>query len=344
MKKRAAAMIYVLMLITLMAAVTATYLNVSGAAYSTETAREREYAANCALEAGILALTDDLYNSKVTTTSTPSYTPAAGTVSLSMADNTGSVTRTVVASASITYKGKTYRLSRVVGKRTANPAPNLYAVFVDNSSNVASNRTLTTASATLDASTYFHEDTNGGSQMTIGGDLEYAKNLSGTPAVAGQTYSGAPIINFPTVNMTNYTGLGSVLVILFALVGIDLGTGYSNRHFSSTGTMQISGTIVGQGSIAGGSMEITGDLTYFDSSAVAGFIMANNITVDNGVSRIDGYYFCNGKFKTSGPLTVNGSIACSQMELGGNLTVNYDSRIWTNESLASLLKLPGAYP
>lgn len=337
-------MLYVLILITIMGFVTAAYVNLAGAAYKTEVAREREYAANCALEAGLLAMTDDYYNGKVTVASTPTYTPAAGSVSVSMIDNTANVTRTVAATASITYQSKKYRLTRVLGKRYANPVPNTYALFQNGNLNLNPNIGITTQSSILGGSVYVKGNITSAGYLTTAGDLESVGSVNGVPTVSGRQFPSSTSVNFPGINLNNYNGLGSILLILFALTGINLGSNYSTGHFASGGTMQISGTIIGQGSVAGGSLDITGDFTYFDGNAVAAFIMTNKITVESSAKNIAGYYYCTGTFTTNGPVTLNGSLACSDMKLGGPLTINYDSRIWTNESLATLLRLPGAYP
>ena len=322
----------------------ATYMNLATASYKTETTRERAYTARCALEAGIVAMTDDYSSGKVTVNSVPIYSTPAGTVSLSLVDNTSTITRSIVANASIAYRSKTYKLTRVVGKRYANPVPNTYALFVNGNVTLTSNTPITTVSSTVDGATYIKGNLNGASNLTVAGDLETNNDISGSPTVSGYKNSSESSLNFPSVSSGNYVSIGTLLNVLLLLSVLNLGSNYPVYYVSSPTTFTYNGSISGAGCLEAKSMDVTGDLTYADSSSVAAFVMTNEITVESAASTISGYYYCNGTFTTNGPLTINGSLVCNSMSLGGPLTINYDSRIWTNESLAASLHLPGAFP
>lgn len=335
-------MIYILILITIMGFVTATYVNIAGSAYKTEIAREQEYAANCALEAGMLAMTDDYLNGKVAVSSSPTYTPYAGTVGVTMTDNSSNLGRTMIATATITYRAKVYHLMRTVGKRYLNPVPNTYALLVNGS--LGSNRAVITQSPINEGAVCINGDIGGAVSLNVAGDMEYTGDLSGTAIVSGRKIQNGSSVAFPSVNGSLYVVGGTVINLATLLPTFNLGSGYGIRYVVPGTTFTYSGTFSGQGTVEATKMDFNGDINYSDSTSVAGFVTTSDMTVENTASNLSGYYYCGGTFTTNGPITINGSLACSSLKLGGTLTINYDPRIWNTDSLAASLHLPGAFP
>lgn len=260
-------------------------------------------------------------------------------------DNSVSLKRSLRVEITVQEGNLTFKQSRIVGDGIV--PKHFYYVL-------ASNNNLTLAHPLIAGSGGRLGDIFCNGKLTItalsvtaNGDLEVAGELSGSPVVTGSIWNPCPSISFPSVNATDYL-VGGVSVLLGGINGHSFTPtvmNYETLFFPRNATIR--GTYSGKGVIfVGDDITIDGNIQYADSSSVMAIIALDDIFVQPGVSRIDGYIFANDEFRSDSPnLTLGrGAIVARRFDLNGALTATYDPWIWNDPEEAQRLKLPGFWP
>lgn len=266
-------------------------------------------------------------------------------VTANVVDNSVNMKRSLRVDLTVVEGGLTFRESRVVGDGF-DPKHFYYALASDRTLDLT--RNLTTTSPGHRGHVYVGNDLRiTALGVSVDGDVEVFRNLTGSATVSGVTWVGAPKIPWPTVNPLDYVG-GAVVVPTGNVVGyVFANTALVYETLFAPLSATIGGTFGGRGVVfVGRDVRITDNITYKDENALMAVIATDDITVEANVNRIDGYFFAGGRFtQKSANLTVGrGAIVAKEFDLRGILLVNYDHAVWDDPEVGRRLKLPGFFP
>ncbi|MEW5883017.1 MAG: hypothetical protein AB1725_02185 [Armatimonadota bacterium] len=266
-------------------------------------------------------------------------------VNVVVSDNSVSLKRSLRVETTVKEGGLTFKQSRVVGDGIV-PKHFYYALACEDQFQISTN--LTTGSGGRLGDIFCNNKvTITALGVIVNGDLEVVGSLSGTPSVTGSIWNPCPSIAFPMVNAGNYA-VGAIPVLVADINGWSFTpTVLDYETLYAPGNANLSGTYDGKGVIfVANDIRIVGDVHYADNNSVMAVIALNSITVEAGVTHIDGYYFAGQKFTSDSPnLTLGrGSIVTSRFDLKGALTATYDPWVWNDPEEGKRLKLPGFWP
>lgn len=266
-------------------------------------------------------------------------------VNVVVSDNSVSLNRSLRVEITVQEGNLTFKESRVVGDGIV--PKHFYYVLASNN-NLTLVHSLVAGSGGRLGNIFCNNNlTVSALSVTVNGDLEVAGTLSGTPVVTGSIWNRCPTIPFPAVNAADYF-VGGVPILVGGINGHSFTPTVVNYEtLYVPGNATIRGAYSGKGVIfVGNDITIDGDIQYVDSSSVMAIIAFDDILVQPGVTRIDGYIFANDEFRSDSPnLTLGrGAIVAKRIDLNGAMTATYDPWIWNDPEEAQRLKLPGFWP
>lgn len=345
-RQRGSAMLFVIIMTVAITSVVIATSDLTMSAIKVVRQQELAARAKCALD-GITAKNISDYKKSILVLGS-SHSEAVGSLnpSTTPSDYSATIWQTLKFDNDTAVGGKTFRNSIVLGNRK--PAkPSFYALFSDGDIQVSD--TLTTGSGGVNGDIC----TNGDLRLdavtnTINGDAEAnTMTLADPTDVVGNSWPGAPAITFPTFVRANYTAAANT-----TLAGNQTLNNYvfisPYRLVVITGNLTISGIIAGTGVFyVTGNVTINNDMFYLDASSRMAIISEGDVTWKNNANTAVGYFYTAGQFRTNGSgarALTRGGIACNTCNIGCDVTIIHDPRVWTSATEGANLKLPGFWP
>lgn len=266
-------------------------------------------------------------------------------VEVAVSDNSVSLKRSLRVEITVQEGGLVFKETRIVGDGIV---PKYFYYVLASNNPFTVNNPLTTGSAGRLGDVFCNANANITTLgVTINGDLEVVGSLSGSASVSGSVWNPCPSIAFPTVNAINYA-IGAIPVLMADINGWSFTPSVVDYEtLFAPGDANLRGTYSGKGVIfVADDITIVGNVRYLDDNSVMAVIALDTITVESGVSHIDGYYFAGQKFTSDSPnLTLGrGAIVAHRFDLKGALTATYDPWVWNDPEEGRRLKLPGFWP
>lgn len=202
---------------------------------------------------------------------------------------------------------------------------------------VYSNRAMT-----LDSASSISGDAFSGGTMTMGTG-SVAKNCIGD--MSTQTFH-TPSWNSLQTEAT--TTLASPVMNSLTFLSL-LVNGHYALHYNTVAA-SFSGLVNGKGTMVfDRGVTITGNVTYLSGAARAVFIVKGNLTINSGVTRVDGMWYVDGDIIASGTTTplqnFRGSfITSNRLTRTRPLNIAYDPAFWTGRNEALRHCVPGFWP
>jgi len=257
--------------------------------------------------------------------------------------------QTLYLDATFTYKEKTYRKQKVIGRGRLTTIWQ-YAIY--SHSGMSTIRTLTTGSAGLEGDAWFNGDVTILSLGTRFGGALTATGLITPPtlAVDGKKSALATGIEFPIVSRESYLGVATTKLADGSVIKGQVFTSTKGEDYPVLfvdGDASIEGNFTGTGVIyVADDAQITGDITTGVGDHLL-IVCADGIQFDSDALNIDAYLFCGGEFRvdtTGKTRTFTSGIACNKIRLDDKFSASFDPWIRDNPLEAYRLKVPGEWP
>ncbi len=270
------------------------------------------------------------------------------TLACTVTDNDAVLTRSYrIASAGSGLRSRTF--SRVVGGRQTSH-PFYYALWTGTSLDVSATGLTTTngghvcvgGNATLGAST------------SIAGDILARNSLTlGAATITKNTAANYPTAAYHAINRTALQADATSTITLPSLTSISflslLVNGHYAVHYYSSATA-LSGNISGKGTaVFEKNLTITGNVQYLSGTARAIFIVDGDLTINSGVTRVDGMWYVRGKIIANGTSTAisntRGALAClDSLVTTRPFNIAMDPALFNGRSEAQKHCVPGFWP
>ena len=335
-----------MIMMMIMTTVAVAYASLSNAARTTETRREQAVIARLAIDGATLKAAYDSGLGTVSYPSTQVEPVGSFSCSVTIADNSVSLSHSLSLSTTLTLLNNTYSDSRIVALKM--PQSQFFYCLAINSNTNMSNNVATGASGAK-GDVYCDGNLHLRATDTVNGDVESTGNLNqGGATVTGLVSSNVNSIPLPSPNWFNYFSVNSLFLFnpIFGnfIFGETFNTPYEVIYCQ--GQTSINGTIRGKGIIfVNGNLFVDGDMSYFSANDETSIIVTGNVQINNNVHNIVGYWYCGGGFSTSGNVTLTrGCIVTDWLALSGLFAATYDPTIWNTPGEAKNMKLPGFWP
>ncbi|MBN9502636.1 MAG: hypothetical protein BGO01_02165 [Armatimonadetes bacterium 55-13] len=351
MKRRASALLYVLMMTLATSAIVMATINLAASGHNAEVRDERKAMAGAAFDGMVDQVLSDSAAGVLTVPSTRpiALDPVGGSVTVT--DNGGAVAGSYLVEGTMTVGGLTYRQSRIIGRK-GTPNPFFYVLF--------SNSSLSSTQAVVTNGPSWAGDVSINGNLTlsnpstqINGDVEATGAINpATLSVTGSKLQGVSAVPFTKLPYILIPALNPYLIeaILqlpgLLIDGLNLGSGYPLAY--ALLATQIKGTFTGKGTIYfPGDVTVVGDMFYGDSNSRIAIIAYGNITVAGSVTHLVGHLYAGGTITfqaSSAKLLDTGSVVANAVSIQAPVTLNHDPAIWQDPSEGYRLKLPGYWP
>lgn len=344
--RRGSAVIFVMVMLMFMTTIVMAYSSLGIAAREAETRREQAVIARLAFDGATLKASYDCGLGNISYPSTQSVPVGATTCSVTIADNSASMSHSLSMTTSASIRGRTFNDSRVIGLKMP-LSPFYYCLAMNAATNLGGSVTLGSGGSNGDLYDVGALTLN--NNVTVNGDCESSSTFSKNSAtVTGTAIGSTNPIPFPVPVAANYSAVASssLLNILLGIIlsGETFTTPYMVIYCGNDTTM--SGIFSGKGVLfVNGNVTISGNMTYLLPTDEVAIIATGNVTVQNSNTSIVGYWYCGGTFTTqSNTNLTRGSIVTNTFSPGSNFSATYDPTIWTTGGEAERLKLPGVWP
>lgn len=247
----------------------------------------------------------------------------------------------------LTYKGQTYRMQRVIGRGLLSTVWQ-YALYEHTAQNMGASA-LITAVPGYEGDVWINGAfTSNAATTRIAGDLTSTSTISpSTINVDGKKTANSPSISFPKEKKGDYEPYAIATVA--SVNGYNFPAADANGYpvLFSGGALSIRGSFSGSGVIfAEGSVTIDGDITVTGGGHLV-IIGHGNMTVQNSTNSIMAYVYCGGTITipaAATPLTIQGGLVTDSMTVNRDLIAGFDPTVRDNPAEAYRLKLPGVWP
>ncbi len=344
-RTRGSAILFVVVLIAAATTILVAATSLSTNSLEAQRRREDSTTARYAMDAAVAQIMADSYAGTLLVPSSRTLTLGGATCSVVIADNSANISRTALVTGTTTVGSRTFVESRVVAEAfTAQPF--YYTVFV--------NSGIASASAILTGSNGSNGDIcSNGSIVLIGGTINGDVDSGGTvtaptTTITGTTNANTYAINFPSVDSGTYQAAANRVLSGSLVFGFTFGSASTYDLVYHSGTLSISGSISGNGTIyCSNDITISADLTYANSASHLVLITPGKINISSSVRNFVGYLYCGNQLTLSGVGLKNllrGNFACSSMTNVSGFYATYDPFIWNSPSEAVKLHIPGFWP
>lgn len=351
-KQRGGVMLFAVVMVALMTVGIVASVELASSAAILQSKREAEAKARYAFDGAVALCLTELRGAASTVPLTKHYNVGDHDVTLSVLDNSTSVSRTVFATGKVKVQGREFQFTRRLGN-SMEPHPFYYAVFTN--SQLDPQRAMTFGSGGSNGDVMF----NGGvvaraNSFVVNGDYETTTAAMPIGAtVSGNQLRQARAVPMPAFNVNDYDPglvgglLNSVLHLVGSIVGMVFPAVEPYRLVYRNGNLNLSGNFQGKGTIVvNGDVTINGNMTYADADSRLVVIASGRVTIAAGVASYVGYYYTPTEFVSSAAATnlTRGGIATQKLTVAGPMNVTLDPHFWQNPSDMVKHRVPGYWP
>ncbi len=325
----------------------------TGSTRSTEVRREKDAIALASFQGVLDQIKADSNSAVLNLPIVTNYTCGGQTWNVTVSDNSASLARSVLVTATATIGATNYSKTSVVVQRfTSNP---LNYCFATNTL-LNSVFTITTGSGGTNGDMYVNGPATFSvlGPSTVNGDLETTNSvILGNVTITGNTVKNATALTFPAVSAATYQSNATANYVSGTTlnnVSFPAPSGSTYPIFYVNGPGTLKGTVTGQGVIFfNGNLTVSKDVTYANGSSRVAVIVKGNITVSAQCKNLVGYWYATGSCTLQavvlGSRTISsGAITGNSINNSAPLSITYDSDIFTYPSEGKKFCLPGFWP
>ncbi len=270
------------------------------------------------------------------------------TLSCSVTDNDSSLLRSYRIESSGGGSLNRHYVKVIGGRQTTHPF--YYALWTRQGLDA----TGTGISTTNGGHVYIGGNATIDSASSIAGDLWSVGSMTAGTATIARNYDGGQVAipfynpDLPGLKAESTSILPTPLLAALSYLSLLVNGHYALHYYDNAASM--SGILNGKGTaVFQRSMTVTGNVTYLSGAARSVFIVNGDLTINPGVTRLDGMWYVTGNINAIGTTAalqnMRGSIVCNgSVNTTRPMYVTMDTAFWTGRNEALRHCVPGFWP